>query len=78
MNIFKNGLRSADAFRCENGSGAHHFGGGARGGTLRLGRTALGGYVKITVSTAFAPFDVRLALSFMFKPNFIFYFLLIT
>ena len=50
VNILKNGLRSAEAFRNENGSGAHHLGGRARGGTLRLiGRTALGGYVKIAV-----------------------------
>jgi hypothetical protein len=49
VNIFKNGLRSAEAFRNENGSGAHYLGGRARGGTLRLGRTALGGYVKFAV-----------------------------
>ena len=49
VNVFKNGLRSAEAPRNENGSGAHDLDGRARGGTLQLGRTALGGYVKIAV-----------------------------
>ena len=44
VNIFKNGLRSAEAFRNENGSGADYVDERARGGTVRLGRTALGGY----------------------------------
>jgi hypothetical protein len=46
---FKNGLRSAAAFRNENGSGADYLDERARGGTLRLGRTGLGGYVKFAV-----------------------------
>ena len=50
MHIFKNGLRSAEAFRNENGSGADYLDEHARGGTLRLGRTALGGYVKFAVA----------------------------
>ena len=49
VNIFKNGLRSAEAFRNENGSGADYVDERARGGTVRLGRTALGGYVKVAV-----------------------------
>ena len=49
VTIFKNGLRSAEAFRNENGSGADYLDERARGGTLRLGRTGLGGYVKFTV-----------------------------
>ena len=49
VTIFKNGLRSAEAFRCENGSGAPHLGERARGGALRLGRTGLGGYVEFAV-----------------------------
>ena len=49
VTIFKNGLRSAEAFRNENGSGADYVDERARGGTLRLGRTGLGGYVKFAV-----------------------------
>jgi hypothetical protein len=49
VTIFKNGLRSAEAFRNENGSGADYLDERARGGTLRLGRTGLGGYVKFAV-----------------------------
>ena len=50
--IFKNALRSAEAFRNENGSGADYLDERARGGTLRLGRTGLGGYVKFAVKRA--------------------------
>ena len=49
VNFLKKGLRSAEAFRNENGSGADYLDERARGGTLRLGRTALGGYVKVAV-----------------------------
>ena len=53
VTIFKNGLRSAEAFRNENASGADYLDERARGGTLRLGRTALGGYVKFAVPVEF-------------------------
>ena len=52
VTIFKNGLRSAEAFRNENGSGADYLDERARGGTVRLGRTALGGYVKVAVGAS--------------------------
>jgi hypothetical protein len=58
---FKNGLRSAEAFRNENGSGANHLGGRARGGTSRLGRTALGGCAKIAVAQHGAAMQGQLA-----------------
>ena len=49
VNIFKNGLRSAEAFRCENGSGADYLDARARGGGLRGRRTAKGTLMKFAV-----------------------------